>query len=107
MSIKFDFTTYDVKAKRAYLLDVFVWVRNIYPIYMTIYTYLYTNESPPTDILDDLYIKLHQIWKDMREWQVVENYNGVLHTIERIKMQEQQDSWYENISIWQMLAKMQ
>lgn len=83
-----EFNWYDIFAKRKYLLDIFTWIKDVYPIYQTIYIYLHETEYPHVSILDDLYSKLLQLWGDVHETDVENHYHAIVDTIEKIKALE-------------------
>lgn len=88
MILDSDFSWYDITAKRKYLLDIFTWIKDIYPIYETIYTYLHQTEFPNITILDDLYSKLQLLWDDVHETEITNHYHSIVDSIEKIKALE-------------------
>lgn len=83
-----DFSWYDMPTKRKYLLDVFTWIKDVYPIYETIYIYLHDTEFPSETILDDLYKKIQVLWDNVHESEIEKHYHSIVDSIEKIKALE-------------------
>lgn len=85
------FSWYDIASKRKYLLDVFTWIKDNYPIYQSIYTYLHDTEFPDESILDQLYNKIEEIGISVHESDITEHYHNIVSKIEELKKIEEQD----------------
>ena len=88
MILESEFSWYDLVTKRKYLLDIFTWIKDVYPIYETIYTYLHETEFPNEIILDDLYKKIQVIGDDVHETEIEKHYHSIVDSIEKIKALE-------------------
>ena len=86
-----EFSWYDIQAKRKYLLDVFTWIKDVYPIYETIYTYLHDTEFPSETILNELYMKLEEIGLHVHETEIISHFYSIVDKIEQIRVLEKQD----------------
>ena len=86
-----EFYSYDLPTKRKYLLDVFTWIKDTFPIYVSIYSYLHDTEFPDVTILDDLYKKINEIGIGVHEADALDHYHSIVNKIEKLKKIEEQD----------------